>query len=65
MACLCGAMDCKRCSPDNFHNGKYIGDIDDFDREKADAGNEVNAVTEYESYQDWIDYQGEIKGECM
>ena len=64
MSCMCGAWDCESCRPDNFRHGKYIGDIEDFDADKADAAAEDKAADEYEDYQDWIDYQGEIRGEC-
>ena len=40
--CMCGAEDCRRCRPENFIGGRFIGDIEEeiFQRRK-DIAHEI------------------------
>lgn len=48
--CDCGAEDCIRCYPQNFRNGKYIGD----EEETEDEGDDGVAYIP-EAYEDECD----------
>lgn len=63
-ACMCGALDCKLCRPENFYKGVYIDDWDEFNKDKVDELLDDKAAAECDDYQSWIDNQGEIGGEC-
>ena len=40
MLCLCGALDCSRCHPENFRRGIYIAEMDkDEIQEALDSAN--------------------------
>jgi hypothetical protein len=47
---MCGATDCRKCSPGNFYRGVYVGDYEDDEKggveEAVDAALEEAAMDE-------------------
>lgn len=48
--CMCGADDCERCFPGNFHRGTYVDE--DHSVDQIDDALEDAAVSAYEARQE-------------